>query len=470
MAVTLDQLLSFESKLQPTDYKTKEGLLIWPVLRYPLFRYINDYYSNFESFQTQRNIGLRSLQLLLKVTFAQNSFKFLFVPNLEYLYFGSGITNVKNKEGKYHNRVSDDLLLLAEKESFIIEQYNSYDFKYPRTHKQHAASLIFDVLYAVFIKFGFIRLNAHEVNQINVITKNARETFSKLGNKEDNELKGLFTKQLLKAKAQYYLFHKLFYLKKPRILFVEDASYGTNSFIIKAAKDRGIKVGELQHGFVGRNHMAYNYADNIAQSTDYQQYLPDYFLTYGDFWAEEINLPSKKVSIGKPSIQIDATKESSQINQNKILFVSSGNTFQETKKALQTILNGLDNANIKLLFRPHPLENNVEKKYRELLKLGMEIDLNANVYDSIRESQCIIGDISTVLYEALAFENKIVISYRSAQNPQVTFPEKSVIIVDIEDLNQIKTLLNNNRDVNINSEHVWSKDWQKNFRKFLDSI
>ncbi|SIR42323.1 hypothetical protein [Pontibacter lucknowensis] len=470
MSITLDQLLSFESRLHPTNFKTKEGLLLWPVLRYPLFRYINDFSSNFESLKTQRSLGIKSLRLLLKAVVLQNGFKFLFVPNLKFLYFGSGVTNVRNEEGKYYNRVSDDLLLLAEKESYIIEQYNTYDFKYPRIHKQHAASVSFEIIYIFLIKSGLIRVNAQEATQISSIIHSARKTFNQLSDKDANELDKLLTKQLLKAKAQYFLFSRLFNLKKPQIIFVEDAAYGTNSYVVKAAKDRGIKVGEIQHGFVGKGHMAYNYADNVAQSTDYQQYLPDYFLTYGNFWSEEINLPSKKVAIGKPSIQINASKESSKVNQSQILFVSSGNTYQETKRVLHIIMNGLRDSDTKLIFRPHPLEMNVEEKYSELLSLGMYIDQNTNVYDSIRESQCIIGDISTVLYEALAFANKTVISYRSAQNPQVTFPDKAVTIVDIEDLNQIQVLLKVKRNDASSTEDVWSKDWQNNFKKFIESL
>ncbi len=472
MALRLEQLLDFEGKIQPINFKTNKGLLIWPVVRYPLFRYINDFYSNFESFEVKRKLGVKAIRLLFKVIFQHNGLKFLFLPHLKYLYFGSGVTNIQNTQGKYHNRVSDDLLLLAEKESFILEQYNSFDFKYPRTHEQHAASFFFDVLYVLLIKLGLIRLQAQEVLLIDTIIRKASKTFDKIGDREVVELKKLLSKQLLKAKAQYFLFSKLFYLKKPRIIFVEDASYGTSAFIIKAAKKNGIKVGEIQHGFVGRSHMAYNYSETIAHSSQYQQYLPDYFLTYGNFWSEEINLPSQKVVIGKPSIQIDIAKECSLTDQDSILFVSSGNTYQETKKVLLAILNGIKGSKFKLLFRPHPLEaNGIERKYGELLNKGMLIDRNSNVYDSISKSGCIIGDISTVLFEALAFNNKLVISYRSLQNPQVTFPKGSVLVVDIEELNDLNSILNTNRGkINFESEQIWSKNWQVNFRNFLKSL
>lgn len=471
MALSLKDLLNFEDKVYSPDYKTKEGFLIWPVIRYQLFRSINDTYSGFDAFQSQRKLELNTIRILLYAVFRRNGFNFLFVSKLKYLFLGSGITNIKNSDEKYYNRVSDDLLLSHREESFLIEQYNSFEFRYPRIHNRHANSLVFDVLYMLLIKTGIVKLDHAENNILEAILQSVQSEFNEVKDKERNELKLIFINQILKAKAQYLLFKNLFYLKKPEIIFIEDASYGSNAYVVKAAKDQGIKVGEIQHGFVGKSHMAYNYSESVVNSNLYKEYLPDYFLTYGDFWGEEITLPSRKVTIGKPSIQVHAAKQNKIKKENVILFISSGNTLEETQKVLNIILNNTNGTDWRVKFRPHPLENgNVKERYGRLIEGGMAIDLNNNVYDSIIESECVIGDISTVLFEAMAFENKIIISYLSRHNPQVTFPESSVLILEIDDLKDISTILDKHKNLKFDYSKVWARDWEKNFDTFLKAL
>ncbi|MCH8902316.1 MAG: hypothetical protein IIA45_00130 [Bacteroidetes bacterium] len=67
---------------------------------------------------------------------------------------------------------------------------------------------------------------------------------------------------------------------KPKAVFLI-APY-TNMPFVKAFKDRGIKVIELQHGVINRSHYAYN----ISKSFD-RNFYPDYLLTFG---AEELEV------------------------------------------------------------------------------------------------------------------------------------------------------------------------------------
>ena len=72
----------------------------------------------------------------------------------------------------------------------------------------------------------------------------------------------------------YKVFNFLYSLIKPKAIFV--ICYYSNFAAIKAAKDLGIKVIEIQHGVIGNEHPAYNISADLDQT-----YFPDYLLTFG---------------------------------------------------------------------------------------------------------------------------------------------------------------------------------------------
>ena len=70
--------------------------------------------------------------------------------------------------------------------------------------------------------------------------------------------------------------------------------------MIVAAKEMGIRTAEYQHGAVSRGHDAYNVAPGQGSSPEYQKVLPEFFLGYGRWWNEQINVPVTKVAVGNP--------------------------------------------------------------------------------------------------------------------------------------------------------------------------
>lgn len=67
----------------------------------------------------------------------------------------------------------------------------------------------------------------------------------------------------------------LFQRIKPKAILLT-GYYGGNQAAIKAAKDLGIKVIEVQHGVIGKEHAAYNVAVEIDKTS-----FPDYLLVFG---------------------------------------------------------------------------------------------------------------------------------------------------------------------------------------------
>lgn len=74
--------------------------------------------------------------------------------------------------------------------------------------------------------------------------------------------------------AQYQVMKTILRFKKPKVVFltVSYSSYG----YIKAFKERGIKVVEIQHGVINTEHYGYNLFSKFSP-----KYFPDYLITFG---------------------------------------------------------------------------------------------------------------------------------------------------------------------------------------------
>ena len=229
----------------------------------------------------------------------------------------------------------------------------------------------------------------------------------------------------------------------------------------------GIKTAEFQHGTISAGHPAYNYSDML--SGNYTDYLPDYLLTYGDFWSEQIHIPVKKISIGNPFLTelVSKKRERKDINAKKELLICTGGT---VIKFVNTILASatkyLLSKGIKVSLRPHPTEREVVfERYSDVFLMGAVLDQNENYYDSIsNNTYAIVEGGSTLAYELLAFN--IPVSWYSKDAVQAYVFDN--LFRTVNSLQEVVSFLEidnlNNRDI----EYVWKSNWKKNYSDFLN--
>lgn len=189
----------------------------------------------------------------------------------------------------------------------------------------------------------------------------------------------------------------------PRVVVMEDASYGSKSTVISMLKDRGIAVLEPQHGWIGPSHGAYNFGAAMS-NPELKRTLPNAVLTFGDFWGESIRHPADLISIGKPHMD-EMTRDLPALNDRpkRIVIVSSVAEPDQMSDFTLTIRHGLDST-WKVLYRPHPSERaSLGTRYPKLVgAAGVEFDVETDVYETMRSARAVVGVASTVLYEALA--------------------------------------------------------------------
>lgn len=189
---------------------------------------------------------------------------------------------------------------------------------------------------------------------------------------------------------------------QPKVVVFDNGSYSYHGEWVGLMKDAGAWVAEPQHGWIGPSHAAYNYG-GAFQSPSLRRALPDEVLTFGPYWSASIRHPGVVTAIGKPHLEREAAS-APRTRERRILVVSS-RTDPEATDSFVVGLRGALGPEWTISFRPHPGERSeTSRRYPRLAAdAAIEIDEAPDVYESLKEAAVVVGEASTVLYEARAF-------------------------------------------------------------------
>ncbi len=385
-----------------------------------------------------------------------------FAPKKDIYIFSSGIVN-KFENDKYTNRLYDEFYQLFKDKTQIIESSVKLSYLVPKKEKIYFRDLI-DIIIILCSKA--VKLKKDDIHEINRFIEYLRnKNLFGVNDTIFDDLKNTLIKIRKRISISFWIYRQFLKIKKPKIIIVEDAHYFGHFGLLVEAKKLGIKTVEYQHGYIGLAHRAYNYHENIFN--DVRAYLPEYFLTHGNYWSEVSRTPSQKVHIGLADIsnKIEKIKIPKKIS-NKILFISGGTVFEELNQLINRSLKPLKDLGYEILLRPHPSEMPaVEVRYSNLINQGVRID-TANLYDILQEVEVVVGmEVSTVLYEAVCFTNKVYMmntKYTNYYEPQSAFIPFSD---DIELVNSIKESKVLEQDAN----YFWGRNWKENYTNFIEN-
>lgn len=206
----------------------------------------------------------------------------------------------------------------------------------------------------------------------------------------------------------YKKFYKILFQKISAKLLMLEQHYGYIPFpAIAAAKELGMKVIELQHGAINQ-HKSFWYEEQSSNG----KILPDYFFVYGQWWKDQIKMPTcvQILPLGSPYVeqQIRDYPLNKQRNQKSITFFSnvlSGNVLVDLIKKHYKLLTDLQ---YKIVFKLHPDEvvGGWKEAYPFLAEHPeIEVVERASVYKLFSATDIVIGIISTVFFEALAYDH-----------------------------------------------------------------
>lgn len=473
----IKDLLKIEEDPEIVKFKIPElDIPIWLYLRFDLFWYIQRKKIGLDEPHVKVNPYKLPLNLKIKYIFDTIRYQPFIRGNSKILIFGASINNVL-ENSTYYNRLYDPMIELLGKEVRLLESSNKFSYYSPRFVDKVFYSDVIPIIanllsnfYMNFRKFNNeVKYYENELNSfINYIEKRCKTLFEiSVKDYFKNRLSKIVQLQY-KLKLQNFMFKKLLKIVKAKLVIIEDAHYGGYSNLIKLCKNLDIKVAEFQHGYIGNNHLAYNWNNNIK---DYiSSFLPDYMLFWGDYWASNSNIPGLKKIIGFPYLEKKLLKEQSTKNKDVfILFVSGGTIPDEYVRIGKVIKERYKDK--KLVFRPHPSERpEVNLRYKELLEYGWELD-NNNLYLSLSKSYiCISLEMTTVLFEATVFCKKVFLVKSKASTPYI---ENKFPLPVIDNQEQLFDYIDN-EICQVNFEEISSKlfapNWERNFKQFLGEV
>lgn len=435
---------------------------IYYIIRPHLFNLIHRNKLNLKSdffFNSKKSVKewLRYLYISIK--------KNLFLAPKKPIYFFS-IDFLLDKRGTlFKNRIYSDLIVKNKENIQLLNFDSRRSYKTPTRESVYYRNIIHD--FAILIS-KFIPLNKEDRSTIKLFIIKLKEK-DYLTVKQYEQLY-FQLKQLTKRKWPMIMLYDFFFkIKTPKLIILPNAHYmGDYVYILAAAKRNNIPVAEFQHGYVGKSHYAYNFNEEIKSHV--KPFLPDYFLSFGDYWNGRINSPVEKITIGHPELmkKVKSLKlyNGNSLKKKNILFIST--TFNNIKlirlanKMAQSEMHNI----YEIKIRPAPIEKqSFLSNYSESIDDKIKVDLSEDLYKVLNDTEIVVSlDFSTVLYEALLFTKKVYIGNTN----YVQYNDTSPIFLMYDDFDSLYDSMKKNEKVNVDTEEIWEKNYLGNFSLFID--
>jgi len=210
---------------------------------------------------------------------------------------------------------------------------------------------------------------------------------------------------LAELRAKVLALSRYFRDAKVQNLYIVDAY--SNQWIVLAAHDAGVKVHDIQHGFISRFHPAYSYPHGSPKL----DHVPVEVMVWGKFWTNNVALPSGvqfKVSGATKDLN-EGRKKSDYVcrKAKQVLFTSQGAVSDELHEAALAVALSLPEFNV--IYRLHPNEDLASYPRTDLPDNFSYSHETPVLLELILESTYLVGVFSTTLYEGMALGAKVLI-------------------------------------------------------------
>ncbi len=257
---------------------------------------------------------------------------------------------------------------------------------------------------------------------------------------------------------------------KPYLVVLWCASYfGVDRVAMKlACNELNIPTAEIQHSVeLKKTSHAHYWGNQIVENKECKSIFPDYFLTFGKYWNDKVNISSQKIVVGTSrKYCIDTQKRI----ENILICLSTN-----YDKYLNLVLEVTDSieSDVKIYIRLHPEENTNKNRslfstYINNLKFELANEEELQYY--LKRCTYVISCGSTVIYEALTC-GKIVFVPRDTLYDFYN-------LIDIEDriavfstLDEFKQLWSKRKKMSMRAYNdFFNMDYKRLYGKFVQSI
>ena len=435
-AKTLKAILEVENSPELLEFRCKAtGIALWPLARSPLLRMIMSdwlYQTPLVLQVSASSSRLGAASSLCKSVLHNLTHRSRFHGKVAIRATGAGHMR---QNGVFFNRLSDHFSDAALDQTVVIEDLFDWNWPSPRHNSRVLYSTPTTALSSLYGQLWSGK-SAQQAGDLTALLFNRTKDI--LGWEPGRERQAWFTRyvQTSIARTPYLtrLHEKMLGRLKPRLVLVEEACYGgRQATLIAAARTLGIATAEYQHGAISSGHDAYNLAPAIRNSSLYRESLPDYFLSYGTWWAEQVSVPLQFVTIGNPHRSTVVAQFSRDNIRDAILVLGDG-TETDTYVSLARNLARQMEGRFRVLFRPHPQERQsfYARQQRGEFQ-DIKVDSSKDIYDSFRIAHAVVSEVSTGLFEAVGLVPRIFLwstdksnfafpSHRGLHEPSAPIP------------------------------------------------
>lgn len=405
----IDEFLDFEENNRLFE-RNIDGYFYWHYIRFQIYQAIQIEKNHIESSNPtwkKRGIGGKTVRLIKKLTigFQKNPYRFkgncsILVMNHERRMYVDGL----------YRPIYVEEILKGREDFVLLEPPNLYEGHYsPISYEKN--TYYTDLMESMVA----IHCNLHSRKNA-LVEKELEKLFNKIKDEFDiklktDSLKKDVLREILAYPVKRKYFEALLSKLKPAVI-LEVVSYNRDHMIVnEVAKEMKIPTIELQHGTMGRYHVAYNYKEKKDFS-----YLPDKILLFSEYWKTATRLPLKDenlIAAGYPYLEAMVSKYKKNINNDriKILFISQKTIGKYLSKFAIDLKNCLEGKNLdfEILYKLHPAEcpsweKDLPELYAERENIGVISDASKTIYELFGECTMQVGVYSTAIFEGLAFD------------------------------------------------------------------
>ena len=469
--VTLGDILTIEDDLALLDYQCNNiGIPVWPLVRVPFLRAIMSAMLYGTPLVNVVAPNFKAVGALCRAT-AHNAIHKPIVKS-DILIMARGMGN-QIKDGRWFNRVSDHFALTNENRTLVLEDFFNWQWPFPRHNNR---VLFYAPIQVASVIVGRVLCRKIHLTQARQLVSLVRKRGQKIlgwdiGEERTIMLVHLLARRIAAIPWLYRRYRVMLQRVQPKILMKGEACYGPSAVLMRVASDLGVVTAEYQHGVVSAGHDAYNLSPTLRNSIEYKKTLPDYFLGYGQWWNNQINVPVTKIAIGNPhrSEQLKQYAIYPKQERTDILVLSDGIETNLHLDLARQLIRQLGNK-FTVVFRPHPMERTaVTVKYSGGVTDGVRIDKNDDIYQSFLTAYAVVGELSTGLFEAIGFVGRIFIW--DTRKARFYFPNHPFCVFG--DASNLASQLFENNGKELTPEQnqeIWAPNWRENYQQFLAGI
>jgi hypothetical protein len=404
----LTQMLLAEDDPEILGFRCSQtGVLLWPHVRIAFFRMMMSdlLYAAPLPVSAAAQLSPRALSTLSRSLLSNARLRLGGRCRADVCVMATAV-GVSQRDGKWFNRLSDYFALLLPEQTLLVE--DQFDWKWPQPRRVervlfHAPLQVRNALIGRALAGAAHERAAQQL--ISLVAQRAKRFVGwELGSERERRLVGMLAQRAAAIPHQYRSYRALLARIAPRVLLKEEACYGTASTLLVAAADLGIVTAEYQHGAISAGHDAYNLAPTLRDSSEYRRMLPQHFLGYGRWWNEQIDVPVNKLAIGNPHRDACLAGGRTVADKTDVIVLGDGIETSAYLAFARELAPRAARNGLRTVFRPHPLERG-----RVAATEGVQVDDNVDIYDSLRAAHLVVSEVSTGLFEAVGFADRIVV-------------------------------------------------------------